>query len=575
MKQMLLFVALLAATTSTASGQQVDTHKLDLFFNSLENRNEAMGSIAIYQNGNQIYSRAIGYRLIDEEIRAYADESTNYRIWSVTKIYTATMILQLVEEGKLSLQTTLQAFFPEIPNAAIITIQDMLAHRSGIHDFTQNDTSDEWDAQIEEPLIPSFMVEHISQYPPDFEPGEDFRYSNSNYLLLGYIVEKLDGQNYGASLQNRITASVGLSNTHFGLGVSDDVANKAFSYRYDSKWTPVDEGPFSGLIPAGAGGIVSTPADMAAFIDALFAGKLISERSLTLMLPDEDFYGLGFMKMSFRDKPGFGHTGGFIASESSLAYYPDHQLTIAYATNGIVLRKEDILDNVLRIYHGEPFGVSVNRASQALLIFGLGILSFLALRSFASTHYLLWAGLVAAVLFWVGQSIAGFQYSNYSYIKDDITSLDAFYSPSGTLMSTVQLLIAMLMLPFIGMLYNFGKRLNLHALPLLPLVCIPVSLAGSSLFPYPHALYALFTNLIILAGLSPPLAVFLWRGEQQSRIRWIAVICIFLMILSIGFIFSRPLIPEFVHTYWGVIQRLLYAGWTLWLASLSLYFGRK
>ena len=121
--------------------QNLDTDKLNKFFDKLEERQEAMGSITISKNGEVIYAKAIGFRYADKNEKIEADTNTNYRIWSISKLYTATMIMQLIEEGKLSLETKLMEFYPEIPNAESISIRDMLKHKSGIHDFTQNDSS--------------------------------------------------------------------------------------------------------------------------------------------------------------------------------------------------------------------------------------------------------------------------------------------------------------------------------------------------------------------------------------------------------------------------------------------------
>jgi CubicO group peptidase (beta-lactamase class C family) len=349
MKLKLAFLLLFVIASKPIYSQSLNTKKLDELFNSLEKRNEAMGSITISKNGKILYNRAIGYRYVSNDIKILADSATNYRIWSITKTYTAVMILQLAEEGELSLQTTLDNFYPNIPNSNIITIQNMLDHKSGIHDFVQNDTSEDWDTYIKEPLTHEFMVKNISQYNPDFQPGKQFQYSNSNYLLLGYIIEKLDNNLYEISLSNRISSKIGLTSTYFGVNALDTVENKAYSYQFDKQWKKFDEGDFSGLIPAGAGGIVSTTTDMSIFIEGLFTGKLISESGLKEILNIKDSYGLGIMKIPFENTYSYGHTGGYIASESSLFYYPKDSITIAYCTNGIVLRKEEILNHVLFI----------------------------------------------------------------------------------------------------------------------------------------------------------------------------------------------------------------------------------
>ncbi|NKI30445.1 serine hydrolase domain-containing protein [Croceivirga thetidis] len=554
--------------------QNLNTQKLDDYFDSLEQRNLIMGSISIAQNGIPIYSRAIGFRSISGETKIKADTVTNYRIWSITKLYTATMITQLIEEGKLSLDTKLSRFYPQIPNAERITIKSMLNHKSGIHDFTQNDTEEDWDATIAEPMTPKFMVAQIAKYPSDFEPNSRFNYSNSNYLLLGYIIEKLDGSPYGTSLGNRIISKLGLQSTYFGVGALDSIDNKANTYAYKKTWFAVDEGEFSGLIPAGAGGIVSTSNDMGLFIQGLFAGKLVSKESLATMIPKNESYGLGIMKTSFQElATGYGHTGGYLASESSLFHYPKQGLSIAFATNGLVIPKEEILDNVLKIYYDKPFGISMNRKLQALLIFCIGLLLFLVvkLKLLASINQssLLYLGYATALLFWIGSLVASRIHGNHSFIKDGVTKLDEFYSNSGTFMAGIQFIMVFLLLLFFLSAIQKLKLLKLSILPIAPILVLPITLFGSTIFPFPNGLYQIFTNSILLIILGPILVTIFWRKKEVIKFRWQSAACLGLMLGSIFLIFNRPSFPEFIHNHWGIIQRLFYLGWTLWLCFLS------
>jgi CubicO group peptidase (beta-lactamase class C family) len=580
MNQKLIFLLLLVFIGKIVSCQELNTIKLDELFNSLEKRDEAMGSIVISKKGKILYQRTIGNRFVSNDTTIPADIKTNYRIWSITKTYTATMILQMIEEGKLSLKTTLNKFFPLIPNAETITIQDMLNHKSGIHDFTQNDSNKDWDTNINEPMTKEFMASNIAQYLPDFQPNQGFRYSNSNYLLLGYIIEKVDENLYETSLTNRITSKIGMTNTYFGVEALDSIENKALSYRFNKHWETVDEGEFSGLIPAGAGGIVSTTSDMALFIEALFNGQLISKRSLNEMIPKKDeFYGFGMMQTSFQETiNGYGHTGGSIASESSLFYYPKDSLTIAYATNGIVIKKENILNNVLKIYYNKPFAVSMNRYLQALLILGVGVLLFIILKlkykAFLKTDNLLYLGYIISTLFWLGFFISGLLYGSYNYIKDGVTILDSFYSSSGTFMSSVQFIIALLLILFLYSLYKSCKKIKLNFLPILSIIIIIISMVGSSLFPFPNSLNPIFINVILITIFGPLLASILWKNKNLKTLRLMSVISLILMITSTVLLISRPSIPVFVSNYFGLIQRLLYFGLTLWLFSLSFYFIR-
>ncbi len=570
-----LFLSISAITISFEKvyGQELDTNKLDRLFDSLEERNEAMGSITISKNDKILYSRAIGYRYFTDEEKIMADTETKYRIWSITKTYTATMILQLVEEGKLTLETKLKRFFPEIQNSGIITIEDMLGHRSGIHDFTQE--------QVEAPPAiegdsRDTIVKNIARFNSDFQPDEKFDYSNSNYLLLGYIIEDLDGEPYGIALTNRISSRIGLSNTFFGVGALDNVENKAFSYQFEKKWLKVDEGDFSGPIPGAAGSIVSTPSDMTKFIEELFKGNLISQSSLAKMTQGEG-YGLGIFRMPFEDTMGFGHTGGYIASESSLTYYPQDSMAIAYTTNGINYGKEQILDHVLRIYHNQPFAISINRKFLGLMALFIFLIGFLVIRlkfgTFLYTEKLLSLGYVIPAVFWFGTLIAGFLYGGYNHLKQNIIVLNSFYSNSGTFMAIIQLIITLFTIPFILGLYSSCKKLEINFLPVLFIIFVIPSMLILALYPELNSMRALVGNSIILVVMGPLLAMILWRKKQLIGLRLISIICFVIMLIPTIILAMRSF-PELTNEYFGAIQRLLYLGWSLWFVSLSYYLRK-
>src|SRR5687767_12103269 len=125
-------LVLLALSGSGAAQQPLDKDKLDRFLNRVAEKNKAMGSLTIARDGNVLYSHAVGYSYVDGAEKKPATAATKYRIGSITKTYTAVMVFQLVEEGKLRLGDTLDRFFPQIPNAGKITIAHILGHRSGL-----------------------------------------------------------------------------------------------------------------------------------------------------------------------------------------------------------------------------------------------------------------------------------------------------------------------------------------------------------------------------------------------------------------------------------------------------------
>jgi len=139
MKTTIFFaILLLGLSFGTVHAQNFDNAKMDQLFDALAQKEKAMGSLTLSKNGNVIYSRAIGYSSITATGMKPSTVLTKYRIGSITKMFTTTMIFQLVEEGKLKLTTTLDTYFPKLPNANKITIGNLLNHRSGLHNFTND-----------------------------------------------------------------------------------------------------------------------------------------------------------------------------------------------------------------------------------------------------------------------------------------------------------------------------------------------------------------------------------------------------------------------------------------------------
>jgi CubicO group peptidase (beta-lactamase class C family) len=231
--KILLSILLTLAFFTASYTQTLDKAKLDQFFNRLAEKNKAMGSLTVAKDGKVLYSRAIGYSHMNGTEKKPASMVTRYRIGSTTKIFTAALVFQLIEEGKLKLTDTLDKFFPQIPNASKITLAQMLAHRSGIHDLVRVPEFRSWKTK---PKTKDEVVAFIAKGAPDFEPDAKFSYSNSGYVLLGYIVEKSTGKPYQQTLKERMTSKIGLKDTYLGTGSTDTGKNESFSYKYVGDW---------------------------------------------------------------------------------------------------------------------------------------------------------------------------------------------------------------------------------------------------------------------------------------------------------------------------------------------------
>lgn len=344
--------------SSSVYAQQVNTAELDRLLDSLTAHNKSMSSVLMTHQGAKIYERAIGYAVIDSARQMKATPATRYRIGSVTKTFTATMIMQLVEAGKLSMSTHLDKYFPQIPNAKSITIEMMLRHRSGIHNFTDDDAF--W-ASLTQPKSRGEMLATFASSKSDFNPDAETRYSNTNYVLLGYIVEDITKKSYAKNLQERIAGPLGLKNTTFG-GKTDPSHGDAFSYTFSDRWNKETETDVSQT--GGAGGIVSTPEDVIRFMQSLLGGKLVSSESLRAMTKIADGMGMGLAVTPFYQHKGFGHTGKLDGFQTSVAYFPDDSLGIAIFSNGVDYAVNDIVIAALSTYYRMPFTIPDFRLTE-------------------------------------------------------------------------------------------------------------------------------------------------------------------------------------------------------------------
>jgi D-alanyl-D-alanine carboxypeptidase len=189
MKAILISAFLLITLTSSfLYGQQFNKIKLDSLLDVLAANNKAMGSLVLSKHGAVVYNKAIGYSTISGDKREPATANTIYRVGSITKMFTATMIFQLIDEGKLSLTTTLDKYYRQFPNAGTITISHILSHRSGLFNYTSDSL---FLKSMTQPKTKKEMLAIMAKHPADFPPDEKFAYSNTNYVLLGYIIEQI------------------------------------------------------------------------------------------------------------------------------------------------------------------------------------------------------------------------------------------------------------------------------------------------------------------------------------------------------------------------------------------------
>ncbi|NHN27432.1 beta-lactamase family protein [Flavobacterium jejuense] len=362
MKKLLLLTFLYFGITVSAQIQP-RLQRIDSLLTYLELNNKFMGSLAIREEDKLVFSKGYGYSDINSKSKA--NNETKYKIGSITKTFTAVIIMQLVEEKKLKLDTKLSTFYPKVKNADKITIEELLHHRTGIPDYINQDsiTSEE----LKAPDLKEVVFNKITNYDSLFEPDSKFQYSNSNYYLLGGIIEQLTKKSYAENIEKRIIKKIGLKNTLYPTQGARITNNESFSYLYNgSEWEQAEE--WKNDIAYAAGEVVSNPTDLTQFIYALFQGKLVKKTSLEQMTTMKDSYGKALIQFPFGERRFYGHTGGIESFRSNVGYYPSEQLGVSLIVNGENFNRNDIMIGILSIYYKIPFPFpSFKKINQELI----------------------------------------------------------------------------------------------------------------------------------------------------------------------------------------------------------------
>lgn len=332
-----IFVAVLAGvcilTWSAVGSAQTKNEaavkaRLEQIAKSYTPNNAFMGTVLVVQRDHVLLDK--GYGMANLEWQIPNVPAAKFRLGSLTKQFTATLVLLLQEDGKLNINDPVSKYLPNAPPSwAAIKVVNLLNHTSGIPNFTSFKEFREWSMN---PHTPDEEIAFFRDKPLDFEPGIKFSYSNSNYIVLGAIIEKVSGKKYGDLLRERIFDPLGMKDS--GLDSDDLVLPKrAEGYRPGPHGLEVARSE-SMTIPFAAGAIYSTTGDLRKWERGLFGGKVLNSDSLKAMTtPGKGNYGFG---IGIRNEDGLrivSHNGGIEGFNTYLAYAPEKQIAVAVLSN--------------------------------------------------------------------------------------------------------------------------------------------------------------------------------------------------------------------------------------------------
>jgi D-alanyl-D-alanine carboxypeptidase len=310
-------VALLAATTA-APALAVTTNPVQGALDTLTAQDGVPGAEAVVQDGSRTRVTRSGTGNITTG--KPFPRNGSFRAGSVTKSFVATVVLQLVAEGKVKLDVPVERYLPGLLPDRRITVRQLLQHTSGLYNYTDDLALDDPESLRHRGAEPAELVAMALKHPPLFAPGTDWSYSNTNYVVAGMIAERVTGHDLSGEIARRITRPLGLRDTYLPRRGDEKLpAPHAVGY-VPIGGNLVDFSDYDATIAWAAGGLVSTPVDLDRFYGALLGGRLLRPAELAEMrrtvpadlgIPGAR-YGLGLGSIPLSCGEFWGHEGGIL-----------------------------------------------------------------------------------------------------------------------------------------------------------------------------------------------------------------------------------------------------------------------
>ena len=352
----------IACTALTNLGVAQDaTLRMDQIVQSYVDGKKFMGAVLVA--GDQKILLDKGYGSANLEWNIPNSPATKFRLGSLTKQFTAAGILLLEERGKLKTDDLVKKYMPDAPAAwDKITIYNLLTHTSGIPNFTSFPDYRPTEAT---PTTPEKLVARFRDKPLEFQPGEKWEYSNSGYVLIGYLIEKITGQSYKDFIQENIFKPLGMTDSGYDSSTAI-IRHRASGYT-PSPNGPTNAGYIDMTIPLSAGALYSTTEDLLRWEQGLFGGKLLSAASLKKMTtPFKNDYACGLIVRSQNGRAVIEHAGGIEGFNTHLSYYPDDKLVVAALGNLNGSAPTEIAAKLASTVHGEKVVLPSERKAIVL-----------------------------------------------------------------------------------------------------------------------------------------------------------------------------------------------------------------
>jgi CubicO group peptidase (beta-lactamase class C family) len=340
----------LISTSVFKTFAQTMPQEIDELLKAYTNQGSFNGAALVAQKGTVLLEKGYGYK--NASANTFNDSNTIFQIASLTKQFTAAIILQLQEQHKLSVQDKLSKYIPDYPDGEHISIENLLTHTSGIHNY--NDESF-MENNATRHIKADSLITLFKNVPADFRPGTKFNYSNSNYILLGFIIEKITGKSYYSIVRAHIFQPLGMNHSGFDFA-SLKSADKATGYYVLTNKSKKPAAIVDSSVTYAAGSIYSTIGDLYKWDRALYTTKIMHDSSLQKSFtPFKNNYGYGWMIDSAYDKKAVMHEGGTLGFTSFIGRIPEDSICIILLDNKQSIGLLKIAEDINAILNKQPY----------------------------------------------------------------------------------------------------------------------------------------------------------------------------------------------------------------------------
>lgn len=351
MNRLLLIIACICISLQTQADDKSKVKEIDSVVKHWQGLAKFNGTVLVAQHGKILLHEGYGIRAVDKG--DIVPETTLYMIGGMTEMFTAAIIFKLQEEGKLSIEDKLSEYLPNVKYADKLQLKHLLSHQSGLYDYMNSDTL--YDLGLLSPKETSLIYDVITSEPLAFEPGTGFRYSTSDFYLLGHVIEKAADTNYYHAVRKYVFDPLGIENSGFNFGMFASW-DKAQGYSILNTQRFVPSFPPDSTVSYASAGIFTSSTGVYKLVKAMLNNKLLKKSSWETMTTERgNGYGYGWEVDTMMGKIKVGHSGETFGFVSNLDIIKEDSTVILIMSNDFESEIFRMRDHIAAVLYDKPY----------------------------------------------------------------------------------------------------------------------------------------------------------------------------------------------------------------------------